>query len=284
MQDPDNNKNTKPFSKGRRAADTLKLTYFVFSILAAITVFSTGLPILFLGIVAFCAYPIWNIIDGLVDQNDQLEIMKQEEWDETKFHTIFNWLMLGFVSFFTLILCVVAAIRSLSTFVAGTAVVGGIPLAVMMGPVGATAFAITMIWTFTKSLRELMNMRYHTEQFNHQAFDCSAWFFASIGATGLAIASILAVASISFPPAIPIVFTGITLISAFIIIYQMFMHHHPITPINEYEPLSNSTHNPVNSKAIGNKCSLDNTALDGNNDVAHNETSTNKRTETNLSK
>ena len=255
MQDPDNNKNTKPFSKGRRAADTLKLTYFVFSILAAITVFSNGLPILFLAIVAFCAYPIWNIIDGWVDQNDQLEIMKQEEWDETKFHTIFNWLMLGFVSFFTLILCVVAAIRSLSTFVAGTAVVGGLPLAVMMGPVGATAFAITMIWTCSKSYRDLLKMEGNSEQFTLQAVDCSAWFFASIGATGLAITSILAVASISFPPAIPIVFTVITLISAFIKIYQMFMHHHPITPINEYKPLSKSTYNPVNSNVIGNKCS-----------------------------
>lgn len=250
MDYPDNNKNTKPFSKGRRAADTLKLTYFLFSILAAITVFSNGLPILFLGIVAFCAYPIWNIIDGWVDQNDQWAIMwEQKNWDETRFHTIFNWFMLGFVSFFTLILCTIAAISSLSTFVAGTAVVGGISLAVMMGPVGATAFAITMIWTCSKSYRDLLKMEGNSEQFTLQAVDCSAWFFASIGATGLAIASILAVASIGFPPIIPIIFTVITLISASIKIYQMFMHQHPITPSNQYQTLK-TNRNPKTSSEI----------------------------------
>ena len=69
----------------------------------------------------------------------------------------------------------------------------------------------------------------------------------------------------------------------------MFMHHHPITPINEYEPLSNSTHDPVNSEAIGNQCSSDYTdkkALNGNNgnnEMAHHMTSTNEHPGTNPS-
>ena len=136
------------FSKGRRGSDSLKIAYIIFALLLAITTIVAPyiLPLWLTLIAIVGAGPVWNIIDGFVDDDEQWASHESKIWNKNKFHTYFNWICLGFLSTFALGLCMVAAMTQLTALTAGTAVVTGVPIALLIGPIGGVAFAITKYW------------------------------------------------------------------------------------------------------------------------------------------
>lgn len=229
--------NNKFFSKGRRTADSLKITYIFFATLAAIIVFFHNLPIVLVSLFIFGGYPIWNIVDGIIDAKNQKKALKQSEFNEQKLNALFNWFALGFVSVFTLGLCVVAAITQLTALLNGTATVAGIPLIVMTGPVGCITFAITMLWLTIRSLHQILlynKALYHDPNNpelisarNIMIIDCLAWLCASIGSSGIAILTLFIIESIAVPTFIITLFTVFILASASLKCYQLIYHPLP---------------------------------------------------------
>lgn len=242
--------NSTFFSKGRRGSDSLKLTYIICAILLAmVTIGLPGtLPIWFPIIVMLATGPVWNIIDGFVDDGEQWLTHESEIWNENKIHTYFNWICLGFLSTFALGLCIAAASTQLTALGAGSAVIMGIPVAVFVGPIGSIAFAITMLWLAKKSFEDIKafsqsiknevdpsikdNLR---KQRGYVIVDFFGWLSAGIGATGFAVIACLAFLTVSFPPAIPIIFVSVILLSASIKCYQIFCH--PKTPTTNNIPI-----------------------------------------------
>ncbi|MDG2348530.1 MAG: hypothetical protein P8L77_03600 [Gammaproteobacteria bacterium] len=258
-----NDNNNKPFfTKGRRGADSLKIAYIIFALLLAIMTFATPatLPLWFTLITIVGTGPIWNIIDGFVDDDEQWLSYQANVWNENKFHTYFNWACLGFLSTFALGLCIVAAMTQLTALTAGTAVVMGVPISLLIGPIGGAAFAITMLWLAKKSFNEIKtfdklisvadepNKNELKQQRGHVVVDFCAWLSAGLGATGFALLACLAFASIGFPPALPIIFTGIVLLSASIKIYQLA--YHPKTPTADSLSLRKPTSANVSSSFL----------------------------------
>ena len=252
------------FSKGRRGSDSLKIAYIIFALLLAITTFVAPytLPLWFILIAIVGTGPVWNIIDGFVDDNEQWAYHESKIWNENKFHTYFNWVCLGFLSTFTLGLCIVAASTQLTALAAGTAVVMGVPIALFIGPIGGVAFAITMLWLAKKSFNEIRsfnqlinqpnepNKNILKQQRGHVVVDFCAWLSAGLGATGFAVLACLAFASIAFPPALPIIFIGIVLLSASIKLYQLV--YHPKTPTANGFSLNpnNTSCQPIDSNTL----------------------------------
>lgn len=248
------------FSKGRRGADALKITYIICAIILAATVFVASLPLWLIALSMIVTYPLWNIIDGMVDDGEQLKAITTNTWDENKLHALFNWFALGFLSIFSLTLCIIAASSQLTAFTAGTAVVGGLPLAIFLGPIGCTAFAITMLWLAKKSYMNWQDPEQNTNV-NHHRIDFFAWLTAGLGSAGFSVIAFLALASIAFPPAIPIVCAVVVLISASIKLYQLASTSEPkVTPDNIDE--STQAYR-LPSDALGDKTSLEQTGNEG---------------------
>lgn len=267
------------FSKGRRGADSLKIAYIVFAILLALMTFvvPASLPLWFILILIVGTGPIWNIIDGFIDDGEQWGAYQEKVWNENKAHTYFNWVCLGFLSTFTLILCIIASLTQLTALSAGSAVVMGIPISLLIGPIGGIVFAITMLWLAKKSYYDikvfdkLIEEEKNTAEINKLKqerglviVDFGAWLSAGIGATGFAIIACLAFASISFPPALPIVFVVIVLSSASIKLYQLYFH--PKTPKADLDNRIVRSTKMLQSNTINNKPLKENKELNINQD------------------
>lgn len=230
------------FSKGRRGADTLKLAYIIFAILLFATIFihGGGPAILFFLLLATMATgPIWNIIDGVVDDGEQIKALQSDGQIENKLHALFNYVGLGFISTATLCMIVSVMATNLSAMLAGNAVVLGISLNLLIGPIGCSVFAVTMLWYASKSFREIeaYNDLINQNSQNHEILkqlkldqyyvkvDCFAWATAGLGATGFAILAILAMVAIFPPAAVPITIGIFVLLSATTKGFQLYYQH-----------------------------------------------------------
>ena len=136
---------------------------------------------------------------------------------------------------------------NLSAMLAGNAVVLGISLNLLIGPIGCSVFAVTMLWYASKSFREIQayNDLIKNPQ-NHEILkqlkldqyyvkvDCFAWTTAGLGATGFAILAILAMVAIFPPAAVPIIIGIFVLLSATTKGFQLYYQHPKPTLSSEH--------------------------------------------------
>ena len=86
------------FSKGRRGADTLKLAYIFAICLRPFLYMVVDQLFSFLLLATMATGPIWNIIDGVVGDGEQIKALQSDGQIENKLHALFNYVGLGFIS------------------------------------------------------------------------------------------------------------------------------------------------------------------------------------------
>ena len=79
------------FSKGRRGADSLKIAYIIFALFLAITTILAPytFPLWLTLITIIGAGPVWNIIDGFVDDHEQWSYHESKKMERKKISYIF---------------------------------------------------------------------------------------------------------------------------------------------------------------------------------------------------
>jgi len=139
----------------------LRICYIVCTIITAIGILCGNLPLSLL-LLILIKDPIWNIVDGLVDDGSKraalngfkLEHNSDESYQEfykafynnKKRHALFDWVFLGAGGLATLIYII---IHDVSTIAGQQAIAHGhlsFMSSLLIGPIGSGVFAITMLW------------------------------------------------------------------------------------------------------------------------------------------
>ncbi|MAH60735.1 MAG: hypothetical protein CMF42_00315 [Legionellales bacterium] len=139
----------------------LRICYIVCTIITAIGILCGNLPLGLL-LLILIKDPIWNIVDGLVDDGSKraalngfkLEHNSDKSYQEfyeafynnKKRHALFDWVFLGAGGLATLIYII---IHDVSTIAGQQAIAHGhlsFMSSLLIGPIGSGVFAITMLW------------------------------------------------------------------------------------------------------------------------------------------